>query len=349
MAKSATDMQPAERLASDALEPGVNLGRRRALERLAWVASAAAFGCGSAAVGSEAAAAPPEGEGGTSSVDDAEASAPDEMPAGSAAAEEATSVNPAPAAGEGNPEVAALDAPAWDDVPACTASNADGAGQGPFFIHDGEREDDVSLFRQDIRGRQNPAAEPGTELQLHVRVLDAASASCDAAPVAGVEIYIWHTDAQGYYSGFGNPGDQRPDEPYAGVPNQNDLDNAERFCRGAQVSDENGVVRFRTVFPGWYNGRDIHVHFLALRRGSQARGREEYAGGDHLFTTQFYFDPELSDRVHKASEPYLRRTALPAYAGAIRADEPGNSGLRAKASFDGTIVVAQMQILLPSA
>jgi protocatechuate 3,4-dioxygenase beta subunit len=240
----------------------------------------------------------------------------------------------------------ALVSPAWDAVPTCTASNTDGAGQGPFFIHDAEREDDVSLFRQDIRGRYDAEAEAGTEMLLHVRVLDATSADCGGTPVAGIEVYIWHTDAQGYYSGFGNPGDQHPDEPYAGVPNQDDLENPQRFCRGAQVTDENGVVSFRSIFPGWYNGRDIHIHFVALRPGSAARGREVYEGGEHIFTTQFYFDPSFSDRVHKASEPYLRRTALSAYEGAIQADEENNSGLRAKASFDGEVVVAQIQILL---
>ena len=66
----------------------------------------------------------------------------------------------------------------------------------------------------------------------------------------------------------------------------------------------------------------------------------------HILTTQFYFEPDLIDRVHKASQPYLRRTVLPAYADAIKGDEPNNSGLRAKASFDGKVVVAQMQILL---
>src|SRR5690606_35717676 len=62
----------------------------------------------------------------------------------------------------------ALAVPAWDEVPSCTPSPTDRAGQGPFFIHDGEREDDVSLFRQDIRGQYDPDAEPGTELQLHL-------------------------------------------------------------------------------------------------------------------------------------------------------------------------------------
>jgi protocatechuate 3,4-dioxygenase beta subunit len=239
-----------------------------------------------------------------------------------------------------------LISPPWADVPACVASNTDGAGQGPFLIHDGERDDDVTLFRQDIRGRYDPNAEPGTEMQLHLRILSAASNQCGATPVAGIEVYIWHTDGQGYYSGFGDPGEQNPDLPYRGKPNRNDLKNNGRFCRGVGVTDANGVVSFRSIFPGWYSGRDLHIHFMAIRPGSTSRSRETYRDNGHLLTTQFYFDPELIDRVHKASQPYLRRTTLPAYEGAIQGDEPRASGLRAKASFDGHVVVAQMQIIL---
>ena len=233
--------------------------------------------------------------------------------------------------------------PSFDDVPMCTASKTDGAGQGPFFIHDKEKTDDVSLFRQDIRGRYKADAEPGIEMQLHLRILSSKS---DCTPVPDFEVYIWHTDGQGYYSGFGNPGDQTPDEPYQGVPGQNDLDNADRFCRGAQLTDANGIASFRSVFPGWYNGRDLHIHFVALKKGSMSRGRMTYSGDEHLFTTQFYFDPAFSDMVHKSTEPYLRRTKLSAYQGAIQADEANNSGLRAKATFMNNIVVAQMQIVL---
>ena len=136
------------------------------------------------------------------------------------------------------------------------------------------------------------------------------------------------------------------DVPYAGKPGRNDLDNNLRFCRGAGVTDANGVVSFRSIFPGWYSGRDVHIHVLAIHAGSESRGRQTYRDRGHILTTQFYFEPELIDRVHKASQPYLRRTVLPAYAGAIRGDEPKNSGLRAHASFDGTKVVAQMQIIL---
>jgi protocatechuate 3,4-dioxygenase beta subunit len=317
------------------------IGRRQVLEKLAWAAGASplilAFGCGSDDDESGALG----GSGGTGGSGEASGGSGGAAVAGpgdvAGVDESGTSVGDLQ-----NPNL--MQSPPWDDVPACAVSNTDAAGQGPFFVHDGESADDISLVRQDIRGRYDEAAEPGTELELHVRILDASQVACDAAPVAGIEVYIWHTDAQGYYSGFGDPGDQRPDEPYAGVPNQDDLKNPDRFCRGVQVTDANGVVSFRSIFPGWYNGRDIHVHVVALRAGSLARGREIYEGGDHLFTTQFYFDPTLSDRVHRASEPYLRRTALPAYEGAILADEGGNSGLRAKATFDGTKVVAQIQI-----
>src|SRR5690606_27984095 len=144
----------------------------------------------------------------------------------------------------------------------------------------------------------------------------------------------------------GEPGEQTPDQVYRFRPNHNDLDNNTRFCRGAGVSDSNGVVSFRTIFPGWYNGRDIHIHVMLLKRGSAPLGRTWYRGGDHLFTTQLYFEPELIDRVHRASEPYLRRTALPAYAGIILGDERGASGLRMKASFADGVAVAQMQLVI---
>jgi protocatechuate 3,4-dioxygenase beta subunit len=242
----------------------------------------------------------------------------------------------------------------------CIASKTDGAGQGPFFIHELEKSDDVSLYRQDIRGQYDPAAPAGVEMQLHLRILDATkSDSCNQVPVPDVEVYIWHTDAQGFYSGFGTHGgadEQKPDAPYNGTPGQNDLKNDDRFCRGIQTTDANGVVSFRSIFPGWYNGRDLHIHFVAFKKGSMSAGRIAYTTGNSdgkwLFTTQFYFEPSFSKSVHEANEPYLTRTKLSAYAAAMAADEPGNSGLRAKSSLKGDmlgaggVVTAQMQILL---
>jgi protocatechuate 3,4-dioxygenase beta subunit len=126
--------------------------------------------------------------------------------------------------------------------------------------------------------------------------------------------------------------------------------------RGVQTTDENGVVSFRTVFPGWYNGRALHIHFVAFKQGSMSAGRVAYtdqnSGGKWLFTTQMYFDPSFSHSIHEKNQPYQRRTTLSAYSNALAANENGNSGLHFKASLAGDsdgaggIVTAQMQILL---
>jgi protocatechuate 3,4-dioxygenase beta subunit len=286
--------------------------------------------------------------------------------AGGRAGEPGTATGGA-ASGGGNGTVGAAGAsgggtlvsPPWEDVPTCTASKTDAAGQGPFFIHDLEKSDDVSLVRQDIRGRYNEDAEPGVEMQLHLRILDSTSTSCNEKPLAGVDVYIWHTDAQGYYSGFGTRGgtdEQKPDTPYAGSPSTTQLDNSDRFLRGVQTTDADGVVSFRSIFPGWYNGRALHIHFVAFKQGSMSAGRVSYtdqnSNGKWLFTTQMYFDPTFSHSIHEKNQPYLRRTTLSAYQNALAANESGNSGLHFKASVAGDtdgaggVVTAQMQILL---
>ena len=57
------------------------------------------------------------------------------------------------------------------------------------------------------------------------------------------------------------------------------------------------MARFTTIFPGWYRGRAVHVHFKV---------RTEAAGQPYEFTSQFYFDEALIDQVH-AQAPYAAR------------------------------------------
>src|ERR1041384_4983463 len=62
------------------------------------------------------------------------------------------------------------------------------------------------------------------------------------------------------------------------------------------VSGANGTVQFNTIYPGWYEGRAVHIHFK-IRTDSASRGRE--------FTSQLYFDETVTDQVHQQS-PYNR-------------------------------------------
>ena len=262
-----------------------------------------------------------------------------------------------------------LTSPPWTDVPVQDSTDStnpkklpcnvvtktDAAGQGPFFIHELEKADDIMLLRQDIRGQYNPAAEKGIDMELFVRLVDKtkSDAACGMiVPVPDIEVYIWHTDGQGYYSGFGTKGqadEQKPDTPYAGKPGQGDLDTTDRFCRGIQVTDANGVAAFLSVFPGWYNGRDLHIHIVCFKKGSASKGRTTYSKSNEkawIFTTQFYFDPAFSKSIHESAEPYKRRTSLSAYNDAMAANEASNSGRHATATKVGNKVVAQIQMIV---
>src|SRR5215510_3034903 len=152
--------------------------------------------------------------------------------------------------------------------------------EGPYFV-------DERLNRSDIRTDPTDGqVRPGTPLALTL-VISRLNAG-DCLPLPGAQVDIWHCDAMGIYSDVHDPG-------------FNTI--GRKFLRGYQVTDARGEVRFVTVYPGWYPGRTIHIHFK-IRAAPVAQRRFE-------FTSQLYFDDGLTDRVH-AEPPYAsngQRTA----------------------------------------
>ena len=71
------------------------------------------------------------------------------------------------------------------------------------------------------------------------------------------------------------------------------------FLRGYQLTDEAGEARFLTVYPGWYSGRTVHIHFKIRTDPAADRG--------HDFTSQLYFDDDLTTRV-LSKMPYAAKT-----------------------------------------
>jgi protocatechuate 3,4-dioxygenase beta subunit len=131
---------------------------------------------------------------------------------------------------------------------------------GPFYIA-GEK------VRRNITD-----GHPGTPLVLRLTVVDASTCK----PIKGAAVDIWHADAAGNYSGFG-----------AGSGNRT-------FMRGIQRTDANGVATFRTVYPGWYQGRTVHIHVKV-----HVRGRVVHTG-------QLFFSDALTDHVYR-NLPYSKR------------------------------------------
>jgi protocatechuate 3,4-dioxygenase beta subunit len=123
--------------------------------------------------------------------------------------------------------------------------------------------------------------EEGVPLTLNIIVASVSDNSC--TPTEGTQVDIWHCDAQGQYSG---------------VSDQGFDSTGQDFLRGYQLTDANGAVQFQTIYPGWYSGRAVHIHFTIRTQGADA--------ADYQFTSQFFFDDNLTDQVH-ALEPYASK------------------------------------------
>jgi protocatechuate 3,4-dioxygenase beta subunit len=126
----------------------------------------------------------------------------------------------------------------------------------------------------------------GVPLQLGIRLTEG-----DGTPFRDAAVEIWHCDALGRYSGFPPP-DPSVVVTAASAPKAAYLPD-ETFLRGGQATDVEGTVEFRTIYPGWYPGRTVHIH-VAVHIP------------DAVFTSQLYFPDHISDTV-LALPPYRDR------------------------------------------
>ncbi|MBR7678632.1 dioxygenase, partial [Streptomyces daliensis] len=77
------------------------------------------------------------------------------------------------------------------------------------------------------------------------------------------------------------------------------------FLRGSQMTDRHGVVEFRTVFPGWYQGRAVHIHTKVHVDGKLTE--DGYEGGHQCHTGQLYFE-EKAVLASAEADPYRTNT-----------------------------------------
>jgi protocatechuate 3,4-dioxygenase beta subunit len=141
--------------------------------------------------------------------------------------------------------------------------------EGPYWV-------DNRLERSNVTEGQE-----GVPLGLDIWVHEAGS---PPIPCAGAVVDIWQANALGLYS-------DQPDQPGGDT-------GGETFLRGYQLTGEDGSVRFETIFPGWYEGRTLHIH---------VRVREVVDGEvANTFTSQIFFDEAINETV-LASSPYDQR------------------------------------------
>ncbi len=147
--------------------------------------------------------------------------------------------------------------------------------EGPYFV-------EGQLERSDIRSNSaDETVQEGVKLQLTFRVSLATADGC--VPLAGAQIDVWHCNALGVYSAVTSGGNNAGDQD---------------FLRGYQFTDEAGIARFTTIYPGWYRGRTAHIHFMV--RGYTSWGEYYY------FASQLFFDDAVSAHVFTQA-PYASR------------------------------------------
>ena len=142
--------------------------------------------------------------------------------------------------------------------------------EGPYFVKGMPK-------RSDIRSDPSDGlVQQGIPLRLILHVYDVDNGSC--TPLNGSRVDIWHANSQGVYSGVN-------DQSTTG----------KKFLRGYQVTDDNGTVRFITIYPGWYHGRAIHIHVKVHTIEGLEKTLE--------WTSQFYFNNSINAQVH-TQPPY---------------------------------------------
>ncbi len=148
--------------------------------------------------------------------------------------------------------------------------------EGPFFV-------DEKLNRSDLIGdTKRPSVVNGAPLTVTFTLYRLVDGKF--SPLKGAMVDVWHCDAAGNYS-----------DVEAGM-NPDDT-TGQNWLRGYQISDENGVVKFKTIVPSWYRGRTTHIHFKV--RQTDGKATKE-------FTSQIFFDDAVADGIF-ANAPYKLR------------------------------------------
>jgi protocatechuate 3,4-dioxygenase beta subunit len=179
-----------------------------------------------------------------------------------------------------------IDACSKSDAPADTAATSGTPGTGASGSASGcnpaptETEGPfptkvpATYVRSDITNGRS-----GYALSIKITI---GNSNSNCTPIPGAIVDIWHCDAEGNYSEYGGSGMQNTD--YQNL----------HFLRGRQITDDNGLVNFTSIFPGWYSGRATHIHVHVYN-----------AAGTSLKVTQIAF-PEANGSAVLAVNGYAK-------------------------------------------
>lgn len=146
--------------------------------------------------------------------------------------------------------------------------------EGPYWVNG-------MLNRSDVRTNTSTGvAQVGLPFRLNINVSKIVN-NAAVSPLVGAYVDIWHCNVAGAYSD---------------VQQNNTV--GQNWLRGYQITDSHGNARFTTVYPGWYQGRSVHIH---------VRVRKIVNGATTFnFVSQMFFEEAVTTAVY-ARAPYNAR------------------------------------------
>ncbi|CUA69960.1 hypothetical protein RSOLAG22IIIB_08803 [Rhizoctonia solani] len=202
--------------------------------------------------------------------------------------------------------------PTYQTIQNSTCVTAPEVTEGPYYVAN-------ELLRSDVRESQS-----GVNLVLDIGVIDTRTCT----PLQDALVEIWACNATGAYSGFTTP-------PTRG----NSMSDQFTWLRGGFATNSEGMVEFRTIYPGYYTGRTIHVHTMVQTNYQVgANGSIVSHAGQVRHMGQIYFDEGLNDQVlaHSAYQGTSQRRTRNNQDGIMSAGSGNGYNAVASTSFLGS-------------
>ncbi|OTB00329.1 hypothetical protein M426DRAFT_66087 [Hypoxylon sp. CI-4A] len=164
-------------------------------------------------------------------------------------------------------------------------------------------------LRQDMSEDQ-----AGIPLWLDIGVLDMAT--CE--PLENVLVSFWHCNATGSYSSFTGLDPNTDFVTLLGQLGYNVSDfeigttdlhtDDTTFLRGMWPTDQDGLLEMKTVFPGFYTGRAIHIHTMVYKDWV-LHDNGTLTTGSLVNVGQLFINETISQTI-MAQEPYSSHTQI---------------------------------------
>jgi len=146
---------------------------------------------------------------------------------------------------------------------ACQVVLTQSTTRGPCYFSD-DKGEDISLGLR------------GLPMQLCLQLIDR-----QCRPLRGYQIEVWHCDTRGVYSADtrNSASSNRFSARFCSAGDAAAQNSA--WFRGVLTTDADGRVNFKTIFPGWYPGRTIHIHF-AVSNGQRSSLVSQFCFSDAM-------------------------------------------------------------------